>query len=164
VSKQTRKRRRRNNPGGFFPASSTTLTVEVVERLFAAGKAAFGSQGVTQTFLGSVAIHNQVIATDNAIQNIDQMGDAGVSLKEIARLFRESMELKGRELQEGLAGIEVVASEVKKPEKDRNWKSILDGGGKVLDVAGKATDLASKLAPYTPHILALVDAAKHLLK
>jgi hypothetical protein len=119
--------------------------------------------GVHQTFHGPVTIENQAIATDNAIQKIGHMGKDGVSLKEIANLFRESMELNGRQIQEGLAGIEVLASEVEKPEKDRNWKSILDSGGKVLDIAGKATDLAAKLAPYTPHILTLVDKAKHFL-
>jgi hypothetical protein len=121
-------------------------------------------RGVSQTFHGPVTIQSQAIATDNAIQNIGQMGDIGASLKEVARLFQESMELTGRQIQEGLAGIEGLASEVKKPEDRRNSKSILDYGEKVLGIAGKATDLASKLAAYTPHIATLVEHARHLLK
>ena len=122
------------------------------------------SGGVHQTFHGPVTIQNQAIATDNAIQRIGHMGNEGSSLKEIASLFQESMELRGRQVQEGLAGIEVLASEVEKSEKERNWKAILDNGGKVLDIAGKATDLVSKLAPYTPHIVALVEQARHFIK
>jgi hypothetical protein len=122
------------------------------------------SSGMSQTFHGPVTIHNQAIATDNAIQKIGQMGDTGVSLKEIARLFQESMELTGRQVQEGLAGIEILASEVKKPEGRRNWKSILERGEQVLGIVGKATDLASKLAPYTPQVVTLVEHAKHWLK
>jgi len=121
-------------------------------------------RGMSQTFHGPVTIQNQAIATDNAIQRIGQMGDMGVSLQEIARLFQESMDLTRRQVQEGLAGIEGLASEVDKPEDRRNWKSVLESGEKVLGIAGKATDLVSKLAPYTPHILTLVEQAKHWLK
>jgi hypothetical protein len=120
--------------------------------------------GVSQTFHGPVTIHNQAIATDNAIQKISQMGNTGISLREIADLFRQSMELTGRQVQEGLAGIEGLASEVEKPEERRNWRSVLDCGEKVLGIADKATDLASKLVPYTPHIVMLMEQAKHLLK
>jgi hypothetical protein len=41
---------------------------------------------------------------------------------------------------------------------------VLDYGQKILDVAGKAADLGTKLAPYTPAILTLMDQAKHFLK
>jgi hypothetical protein len=127
-------------------------------------KPAAAARGMSQTFHGPVTIHNQAIATDNAIQKIGHMGDTGASLKEIAQLFQKSMDLTGRQIQDGLAGIEVLASEVEKPEERRNWKSILDSGEKVLGIAGKATDLASKLATYTPHIVTLVEHARHLLK
>jgi hypothetical protein len=78
---------------------------------------------VQQNFLGNVTIQNQAIATDSAIQNVEHMGDAtGSSLREIAEVFKQSDELKRREVGEGLAGIEVLASEIQKPEPKRNWK------------------------------------------
>jgi hypothetical protein len=135
-----------------------------VDQAIGAGSGKGRSGGMHQVFHGPVTIQNQAIATDNAVQKIGQMGDTGVSLKEIARLLQESMDLTGRQIQQGLAGVEVLASEVEKPEKDRNWNAILDSGDKLLGIAGKATDLAAKLAPYTPHILTLVEHAKHFIK
>jgi hypothetical protein len=124
-----------------------------------------GSGSVSQTFHAPVTIHNQAIATDNAIQKIGTMGDAtGASLKEIAELFWQSEDLTPRQVKEGLADIEALAVEVQKPEPGRNWKSILESGQKIFDIAGKATDLAHKLARYTPAVVELVEKARHLLK
>jgi hypothetical protein len=107
-----------------------------------------GQGGVQQNFYGNVTIQNQAIATGNAIQKIDHFGDTtGSDLKGIADLLMQSQELTARQVNEGLAGIEVLASEAAKPESHRNWKSMLESGEKVLAVAGKATDLVSKLAP-----------------
>lgn len=128
-----------------------------------AGRGKGRSGGVSQTFHAPVTIHSQAIATDNAIQRIGQMGNMGANLKEVAELFRQSMDLTPRQVQEGVREIEVLASEAEKPEEHRNWKSILESGEKVLGLAGKATDLASKLAPYTPHISTLIEHAKRLL-
>src|ERR1700733_2686620 len=50
----------------------------------------YRSEAVQQTILGPVIIQNQSIATDNAIQNIGQMGPTGSSLKEIAAVFNDS--------------------------------------------------------------------------
>ena len=73
--------------------------------------------GVQQNFHGPVTIHAQAIATDDAIQNIGNIGN-GTSLKEIAALLQESMELKRREVQDGLKAVEEIASEIPKaPEK-----------------------------------------------
>ena len=69
---------------------------------------------VQQNFHAPVVIHSQAIATDSAIQNIGQMGTIGPSLKEIATLFNESMDLTGRERLDGLKAIEVIASETQK--------------------------------------------------
>ena len=118
-----------------------------------------------QNFYGNVTFQNQAIATDNAIQKIGHMGDTtGASLKELADLFKQSEELTRREAREGLAGIEALAIEVQKREEKRNWKSVLECGRAVLAIADKATDLAPKLAPYTPHLVTLVEQAKHFLK
>lgn len=126
------------------------------------GKAGSTGHGGGQHFYGP--IKNVAIAADNAAQNIGQVGDStGASLKEIGELFQESMDLTRRQMQEGLAGIENLAVEVQKPEKSRNWKVVLDCGEKVLEIARKATDLASKLAPYTPAIVVLVEQARHML-
>lgn len=120
--------------------------------------------GVVQNFHGPTTIQNLAIAADNAIQKIEHMGDAtGASLKEITDLLQQSEDLTPREVKLGLADIEALAVEVQKPDEQRNWKSVLDSGQKVLDIAGKATDLAKKLAPYTPAIIALIEKAKHLL-
>jgi hypothetical protein len=117
--------------------------------------------GVLQNFYGSVTIQHQAIATDNAIQKIDHMGDTtGASLKEVSLLLQQSEELKLREVREGLAGIEGLAVEVRKPEAKRNWKSILNYGQVILAVADKATDVAHKLAPYLPAVADLVHNAK----
>jgi len=119
---------------------------------------------VHQTFNAPVSM-NQAIATGGASQNVGQVGDTiGAGLREIAEVFKQSEELTKRQIREGLAGIDTLSVEVQKPEAQRNWKSILDYGEKVLAIAGKATDLASKLAPYTPHIATLVEQAKHWLK
>jgi hypothetical protein len=129
------------------------------------GGEGIGHSGVQQHFYSTVEIRNQVIATDSATQNIGQMGDTiGASLKEIAEVLKQSENLTRREVGEGLAGIETLAVEVQKPAEKRNWKSVLDCGQAVLAIAGKATDLAHKLAPYAPHVVALVDQAKHFLQ
>lgn len=108
-------------------------------------KTAAGQGGVHQTFHGPVTIQSQAIATDNAIQKIGNIGSTiGASLKEIADIFRESEELTQRQVKEGLAGIEALAVEVRKPEAKRNWRSVLDCGQVVLAIADKATDLAHK--------------------
>ena len=115
--------------------------------------------GVQQNFHGPVVIHNQAIATDNAIQNIGQIGNAGATLKEISTLLDQSMELTGRERLEGLRAIEVIASETRKPEPKRNWKTIVEWGEKLLTVADKATDMTIKLAPYLPALSTLIREA-----
>jgi hypothetical protein len=131
------------------------------------GKSGTASQGgVHQTYNAPVTIHAQAIATDNAVQRIGQVGnrgDMGTTLKEIAELFQQSMDLTRRQVQEGLSGIEGLALEVQKDPPRRNWKSMIESGEKVLGIAEKATDLAQKLAPYTPAIVALVETARHAL-
>jgi hypothetical protein len=114
---------------------------------------------VQQNFHGPVVIHNQAIATDNAIQNIGQMGTIGPNLTEIATLFKESMDLTGRERLDGLKAIEVIASETHKDETKRDWKSIVDSGDKILSIASKATDMAIKFAPLLPAITTLIHEA-----
>jgi hypothetical protein len=109
---------------------------------------------------------NQAIAADNAIQTIGQVGDRGdmgATLKEIAELFQQSMDLSRRQVHEGLSGIEELALEVQKEPSRRDWKAMIESGEKVLGIAGKAIDLAQKLAPFTPTIVALVEKAKHML-
>lgn len=108
--------------------------------------------GVQQTFHAPVTIQSQVIATDNAIQNIGQVGGSATSLKEIAAVLNDSLELTGRERLDGLKAIEVIASESAKPDASRNWKSVLDNGQILMTIAGKASDMASKLAPHLPAI------------
>jgi hypothetical protein len=121
--------------------------------------------GVSQTFHGPVTFHNQAIATDNAIQNIERMGETTVaSLKGIAELLQQSEDLTPRQVREGLAGIQALTVEIQKPEAKKNWKSILDCGQSVLAIADKATDLAHKLAPCTTAVVTLVKNAKHLLR
>lgn len=116
--------------------------------------------GVQQTFHGPVTIENQIIATDKAIQNIGHIGNTGTSLKEIAGLINQSLELTGKQRLEALEGIEIIASETGKPEEHRNWKSIAEWAEKILAITGKATDVANKLAPHLPFLTALVHAAK----
>jgi hypothetical protein len=116
--------------------------------------------GIQQNFLAPVTIHNQALATDRAVQNIGQQGDTGTSLKEISALLQINMELKGREVQEGLKAVEDIASEIPKPVEKRNWKSILDSGEKLIGIASKATDLTLKLAPYLQNIEQFVSQAR----
>lgn len=119
--------------------------------------------GVQQNFHGPVTFQNQAIATDNAIQNIGQMGGSAASLKEIAALLNDSLELTGRERLDGLKAIEGIASENAKPPASRNWKSMVDCGERLMTIAGKASDVATKLAPHLPAITAWVhEAAKKL--
>ena len=125
------------------------------------GRAASG--GVSQTFNAPVSIHNLAIAADSAIQKIGNMGDqTNLSLREIASLLPQSLDLTPRQVQDVLKGIEVLGAETQKPVEKRDWKSILTSGQLVMDTVGKASDLAHKLAPYTPHIIALIEAAKHI--
>jgi hypothetical protein len=84
-----------------------------------------------------------------------------VRFKEIADLLNASLDLTGRERLEGLKYIELIASESAKPAPKRDWKSIADWGSKLLDIGNKASDMATKLAPYLPQIVELVQHAKH---
>lgn len=93
-------------------------------------------------------IYGQAIATDNAIQNIGQMGNTGTSLREIATLLDQSLDLTARQRLDGLRAIEAIASEEQKPEARRDWKSIVDWGDKLLSISAHATDVATKLAPH----------------
>jgi DNA-binding transcriptional MerR regulator len=122
--------------------------------------------GVTQTFhANTVTIHHQAIATSNAIQKIEHMGDnTGASLKEIANLLQQSEELSPRQVKEGLAHIEAVAVEVQKPEAKRDWKALRERGEAILSLTDKATDLATKIAPYTPAVITLMEQAKHWIR
>jgi hypothetical protein len=123
------------------------------------GTASGGS--VHQTFNAPVSM-NQAIATDNAIQKIGQVGDAtGASLREIADLLKQSQDLTPRQVNQGLADIEGLASEIPKPRRD--WQRVIDCGQGVLSIADKATDLAHKLAPHKETIVALVQTARHAL-
>jgi len=127
-----------------------------------AGKSRSG--GMKQTFHGPVTIQNQAIATDSAIQNIGHMGEkTGSSLKEIADLLQKSEDLTPRQVKEGLAKIESLAVEVRKPEAKRDWKTVLDCSQTVLAIADKAMDLAQKMGPHTQTIIGLVHSAKHAL-
>jgi hypothetical protein len=119
--------------------------------------------GFHQTFHGPVTILNQATATDNAIQNIEQMGDTGANLQEISELLKQSMELTGRDVVEGLRCIESIATEVQKPEERRDWGSILDFGERLTSIVQKATDVAGKLAPYMPTIATFIGQARHHL-
>lgn len=120
--------------------------------------------GVTQTFNAPVSIHNLAIAADHAKQKIGNMGDeTSVSLREIATLLPQSMDLTPSQVQEALKGIEVLGTETQKPPQRRDWKSILNYGSSVLAIADKAADLGHKLAQYTPQIVALIEAAKQHL-
>jgi hypothetical protein len=122
------------------------------------------SGGISQNFHGPVSIQNLAIAADSAIQKIGHMGnETAPSLKEIAALLQQSEDLTPRQVKAGLAHIEAVATEVEKPEAKRNWKSVLESGKAILELVGKATDLGTKLAPYTPAVLGLVEKAKHYL-
>ena len=131
--------------------------------LVATGRSRGRSGGVS--FHAPVTVENLAIAADSAVQKIGHMGNlTGNSLMEIAGLLQQSEELSRRQVKEGLAGIEGLAEEVRKPEPKRNWKAVLAYGQAVLEIAGKATDLAQKLAPYTPAVVALMDNARHFSK
>jgi hypothetical protein len=132
-------------------------------RVVPAGRGRSRSGGVN--FHAPVNVQNLAVAADNAVQRIGRVGDTtGTSLKEIADLLQQSEDLTPRQVKEGLAGIEALAVEARKPEAQRNWKSILDYGQAVLGIAEKATDLGHKLSLYTPAIATLVENAKHFLK
>jgi hypothetical protein len=118
---------------------------------------------VQQNFHGPVTIQSQAIATDYAVQNIVEMGSMGPGLKEISGLLRESMDLTGREIQDGLKAIQEIANEVKHSPDKRDWKSLFEYGGKLLGIADKAIDVSHKLAPYLPQIVALLNEAKRHL-
>jgi hypothetical protein len=114
-------------------------------------------------FNAPLNVQNLAIAADSAIQKIGSMGDqTNVSLKEIATLLPQSLDLTPRQVQDALKGIEVLGAETQKPAEKRDWKLILTYGQLVMETVGKASDLARKLAPYTPHIVALIEAAKHI--
>jgi hypothetical protein len=120
---------------------------------------------VSQNFHGPVSIQNLAIAADSAIQRIGQMGDeAGASLKGIADLLPQSEDLTPRQVKEGLAGIEGLAEEFRKPELKRNWKAVLAYGQAILEIVGRATDLAQKLSPYTGAVARLMEQAHHFVR
>jgi hypothetical protein len=124
------------------------------------GRAPSGG-GVSQTFINSRV--NQALAADNATQRVEHIGDEiGPSLEEVAALLKQSDVISAKTLNEALQGIDVLIAETRKPEGKRDWKSVLTYGQLVMETVGKASDLANKLAPYTPHIVALVEAAKHV--
>ncbi|MFZ1006101.1 MAG: hypothetical protein WAN65_04660, partial [Candidatus Sulfotelmatobacter sp.] len=107
---------------------------------------------------------NQAIATDSAVQRIGHLGDkTGTALKEISDLLQQSQDLTPRQVRQGVTDIEALAVEVEKPEHNRNWRSLLDCGQRVLELISRAADLGGKLAPYTPAVIELVDKARHAL-
>lgn len=122
-----------------------------------------GDSRFQQHFSGPVTIGTQAIATDNAIQNIQHSGDTGINLREVAALLNQSLDLTGRERVEGLKAIETIAIEMEKPERRRDWSSLLESGEKLALIAEKATDLASKFAPHIPTIATLIKHAANRL-
>jgi hypothetical protein len=134
--------------------------VEQPQPVPAGGRRGTGG-GVTQTFINAHV--NQAIATDGATQLVERVGDEiGSSLKEIGELLKQSDSITARQLNEALQGIQALTVETQKPAEKRDWKSILTYGQLVMETVGKASDLAHKLAAYTPHIVALIEAAKHV--
>jgi len=122
------------------------------------------ASGMSQNFHGPVNL-NQAIATGSAIQRIGHVGNkTGTDLKEMLYLLQQSQDLTPRQLKEGAADIEALAAEVEKPEDERNWRSVLECGQRVLELAGKAVDLGAKLGLHLPAVAGLVDKAKHCLK
>jgi hypothetical protein len=117
--------------------------------------------GVSQTFNASVSM-NQAIATDHATQYAGQIGNTvGSSLKAIAALLSESDHLTRHEVRQGVADTEALEVEAEKPEAKRNWKAVLDSGQRILELAGKAVDLGTKIGPYLPAVVSLVERATH---
>jgi len=124
-------------------------------------KAEVGSGGIH--FSAPMNIQNFAIAGRD--QTIGHIGNkTGIDLKEIADLLKQSLDITPRQLNDAVKGLEVLGAEEQKPPEKKDWKSILTYGQLVLGVMGKAADLGHKLVPYTAHIMALVEAAKHALK
>ena len=120
------------------------------------------SGGIHQHFYGNVTFQNQALAADNAIQHVDQTSNIGPHLHEIKDLLMQSMEINGREVSEALHAVELIAVETKKPEKKRDWKSMLGLGAKLTDVVAKAVDIESKIRPHLASVLQFIESgAKH---
>jgi len=134
-----------------FTESDTTVEAEYPRASDAAR--------VQQTFHGPVVIHHQAIATDQAIQTIERMGDAsGESFKQIAALLNESLELTGRQKLEGLKAIEDLAKAEQTPEEKKDWKSTLVVWQALAAIAEKATDVTAKLGPHMHNIYKMIEA------
>lgn len=112
--------------------------------------------GFHQHITGSV---NMAIATDNATQNVGNIGETGSDLKEVSELLMQSMEITGRERLDALQAIEGITAESQKPPERRNWKAVFGWAELALGVANKATDIAGKLAPHLTHITAILTEA-----
>ncbi len=120
------------------------------------------SGGIHQHFYSNVTIQNQALAADNAIQHVDQSSNIGPHLHEIKDLLMQSMEINGREVSEALQAVELIAVETKKPEKKRDWKTMLGLGAKLADVAAKALDIESKIRPHLTAVIQFIESgSKH---
>ena len=120
------------------------------------------SGGIQQHFYGNVTIQTQALAADNAIQHVDQSSNIGPHLHEIKDLLMQSMEINGREVSEALQAVELIAVETKKPEKKRDWKSMVGLGAKLTEVVGKALDIESKIRPHLAAVIQFIELeAKH---
>jgi hypothetical protein len=125
--------------------------------------AATQTGGVHQNFYGNVTIQNQAIAADNAIQNVDQSSHVGPDLREIRKLLSESLDITGKQFSEALQAIEKIASETRKPEKGRDWKSMATWATTLANVVSKAIDVGPKIGPHLATVLQYIEAgSKHL--
>ena len=125
--------------------------------------AATQTGGVHQNFYGNVTIANQAIAADNAIQNVDQSSHVGPDLREIRKLLSESLDITGRQFGDALQAIEKIASETRKPEKGRDWKSMITWAATLANVISKARDVGPKIGPHLATVLQYIEAgSKHL--
>jgi hypothetical protein len=124
--------------------------------------AATQTGGVHQNFYGNVTIENQAIAADNAIQNVDQSSHVGPDLREIRKLLSESLEITGRQFGDALQAIEKIASETRKPEKGRDWKSMATWGATLVGIVSKASDVAVRVGPHMMAVMQYIETgAKH---
>jgi hypothetical protein len=118
--------------------------------------------GVHQNFYGNVTIANQAIAADNAIQNVDQSSHVGPDLREIRKLLSESLDITGRQFSDALQAIEKIASETRKPEKGRDWKSMATWGATLLGIVSKASDVAVRVGPHMMAVMQYIETgARH---
>jgi hypothetical protein len=124
--------------------------------------AATQTGGVHQNFYGNVTIASQAIAADNAIQNVDQSSHVGPDLREIRKLLSESLDITGRQFGDALQAIEKIASETRKPEKGRDWKSMATWGATLLGIVSKASDVALRVGPHMMAVMQYIETgAKH---